>query len=209
MRRPSSLIILLLLIGAICLPAPKVHAHGQACVICRTERCPDKPTLRDAWWCGQGADPRAITPRPKRRVVQPPRPAPVQPEAPALAQPEVVSPPAPVQPEPVAPRPVVVTPPPAPVIAVSRPAPRPPSRLRTWKWATLGIGLGLAVPGAALWGIEGRPSCSAPDPADNCPSLYHTSLLGIPLVATGAASLVASVVLFTLDARHGREAPSP
>lgn len=46
------------------------QAWAQACLTCRTEKCPDKEDMPD--WCGAGRDPRAAT----KTVVKPkPRPA--------------------------------------------------------------------------------------------------------------------------------------
>jgi len=59
-QKPRLLLMLLLLLG----PCAERAAVAQPCLLCRTERCPDKVGISD--WCGSGPDPLAL---PRRKAI--------------------------------------------------------------------------------------------------------------------------------------------
>ena len=75
------------------------------------------------------------------------------------------------------------------------------SKLAPAKWGVGISGLLVLVTGATLWALDGRPTCMLSAGQQRCPSQLNGQPWGIGLVSTGGAMLVASGVLFGLDAR--------
>jgi hypothetical protein len=106
--------------------------------------------------------------------------------------------------------PLAATPPTPPV----NPAPAAPpaaaptqtseDRPRPWrKWVYISgavglVGLGVGIPLAV---VDGRPTCSAPDPVHQCPEVLNTGSVGYAFTAVGAVGLVAAGVFLYLDLR--------
>jgi hypothetical protein len=96
-----------------------------------------------------------------------------------------------------------------PVEPIGTPAPvAPPERrspaLRIAGFTTLGVGAATAIPGAILWGLDGRPhraSCDVPDPEGRCPNIYSSRAGGIALTAVGVAALAVGATLLAIDHR--------
>lgn len=63
--------------------SPSGQAWAQACLTCRTEKCPDKEDMPD--WCGTGRDPHVAA----KAVVVKPRPRPTAPAS-SAKQPELL-----------------------------------------------------------------------------------------------------------------------
>jgi len=72
-------------------------------------------------------------------------------------------------------------------------------RFHVVKWVALGLGLASAAAGAALWGIDGRGSCSLSGMQKQCPQVYDTLPAGAALVGVGAAFVVTSVIMLAVD----------
>jgi hypothetical protein len=89
-------------------------------------------------------------------------------------------------------------------------APKRERRKVPWRilgFTSLGVGIVGLGAGIPLLVIDGRPTCSAPDPTHQCPNLYNTAAGGATLVAIGVLGLIATVPLFYLDYRERHQAP--
>lgn len=186
------------------------------CYTCRTDECPSL----DAPLCekkpSRPRPVRPVAPRPPRTDTTPTGAAKTEPAQTEPAQTEPAAPPAaaaagtsqtpPAAPA-VAPKPTLVLTP------TAQPAPLPTapssSRLRRWKWLTLGAGLVLAGVGGALIGIDhGYGSdCWMPGDISTCKQVLSSQPAGIAVASLGGVALVGAVTLFVLDARGEKAGP--
>lgn len=64
------------------------------------------------------------------------------------------------------------------------------------------VGIGAAVAGGVLWGLDGHCVQPAAPPATQCAQIYNSDRLGIALVATGAGLLTLGAISFGLSFRR-------
>lgn len=179
-------------------------AAGQPCLTCRTERCPQKTTLKE--WCGEGQDPLRRAERPRRKKDVPASAAKTTP-APALEQaspPEEKVPAPPPPPDQAVPPPILSSPVLAPPAS---PSPvRPSRRGALWVpgWVLLSVGVVSVVSGGALLGVDGTPTCDREPTKIHCPEVLDTWAGGTTLVVAGGATLIGASIMIDLSA-HPRE----
>lgn len=202
LRNVLSLSLLAFAPGALLLlPA---RAEAQACLTCRTDKCPGKTHLPPCTPPKPVRRPVKAAPRPAPEPVKPPAPPPPQ-DAPAPAAP-IIEPPA------QAPTPPTVRPIP-PVVPLASPQPaivarRPAGRGPLWAagWTLLGLGVLGVGAGAASVAVDGTPTCDIEPKIDRCPEVLNTMPGGAVALAVGGAAVVSGVVLLAISARsRGRE----
>lgn len=93
---------------------------------------------------------------------------------------------------------LVQGPEPPPAVVPGRP-------LKLAKWVVGGLGVAALIAGGTIWALDGRPQCDLVGVQRQCPELLDSRNTGIALVATGAAALSASAVMFAVDYRKTRE----
>jgi len=91
---------------------------------------------------------------------------------------------------------------------IVRVPPPPPSRLRTWGWAALGAGAAALLPGVILLALDGKETCSSPEPV-RCPEVYDTRTGGIVFSTLGSALLAGGLVLHLLAGREEESTGTP
>lgn len=195
MRQDRHLHAGLAVVVGLLLLAPCDLAWGQACITCRTEKCPNKTSLQE--WCGTGKDPSKKA-RPKADKPEKETPEPVIPSNPPVLAPMGE-----------------VTPPPGmrvkemdlrnPAFANIRTIPAPPSRtLPILKWSFLGATVAGGVMTGVLFALNGRPTCDLPDGDTQCPKILWTQPGAIAAATATGAFAATAVVLFVLDGRKKR-----
>lgn len=77
-------------------------------------------------------------------------------------------------------------------------------RVRSWAWASTGLGVGLTAGGVTLLALDGvaQSPCKEEDAMGDCKWLYRTAAPGAALLASGVALLTLGITLLVMTRRR-------